>query len=178
MSRTRYKIFENEYPHFLTCTIVGWLPVFTRSDAAQIILNSWKFLQENGRLNLFGYVVLENHVHLVAAADDLSKEIGDFKSYTARQIIDLLECRGEKSVLQQLQEFKAHHKTDRTYQLWQEGSHPQQIQDDRMMRQKLDYIHYNPVRRGYVDDPVHWRYSSARNYAGLAGLLPVTTDWA
>ncbi len=47
-----------------------------------------------------------------------------------------------------------------------------------MMRQKLDYIHYNPVRRGYVDDPVHWRYSSARNYAGLPGLLPVMMDWA
>ncbi len=122
MSRSRYKIFENEYPHFLTCTIVGWLPVFTRSDAAQVVLNSWKFLQESGRLSLFGYVILENHIHLVAAADDLSKEIGDFKSYTARQIIDLLERRGEKSLLEQLKEFKAHHKTDRTYQLWQEGS--------------------------------------------------------
>lgn len=177
MSRSRYKIFENEYPHFLTCTIVGWLPVFTRPEAAKIGLDSWQFLQDSDRIQLFGYVILENHLHLVAAADDLSKEIGDFKSFTARRIIDLLEQRGEKSLLKQLQEFKALHKTDRTYQLWQEGSHPQQIQDDRMMRQKLDYTHYNPVRRGYVDDPVHWRYTSARNYAGLPGLLPVTTDW-
>ena len=45
------------------------------------------------------------------------------------------------------------------------------------MLQKLEYIHNNPVRRGYVDDPVHWRYSSARNYAGKAGLLDVITDW-
>jgi len=46
-----------------------------------------------------------------------------------------------------------------------------------MMRQKLEYIHYNPVERGYVDEPAHWRWSSARNYAGLAGLFPVVTEW-
>jgi putative transposase len=47
-----------------------------------------------------------------------------------------------------------------------------------MLRQKLEYIHRNPVKRGYVDDPVHWRYSSARNYAGQPGLIEVFTDWA
>jgi len=42
---------------------------------------------------------------------------------------------------------------------------------------KFDYIHDNPVKRGYVDDPVHWRYSSARDYAGQPGLVKVITDW-
>ena len=32
---------------------------------------------------------------------------------------------------------------------------------------------YNPVKRGYVDEPAHWRYSSARNYQGQAGLIPI-----
>ena len=45
------------------------------------------------------------------------------------------------------------------------------------MRQKLEYMHNNPVKRGYVDEAVHWRYSSARNYAGLRGLIDVGTDW-
>ncbi|NQT53388.1 hypothetical protein HQ576_15120 [bacterium] len=61
--------------------------------------------------------------------------------------------------------------------MWREGSHPQLIQGEPMMRQKVDYIHQNPVRRGYVDDPLHWRYSSARDYAGEVGLIPVCTDW-
>ena len=52
-----------------------------------------------------------------------------------------------------------------------------QIENDEVLLQKLDYAHYNPVKRGYVDDPVHWRYSSARNYAGLPGLIEVCTDW-
>jgi hypothetical protein len=46
-----------------------------------------------------------------------------------------------------------------------------------MMRQKLDYIHQNLVKRGYIDQPEHWRYSSARNYAGQEGLIEVMQVW-
>ena len=46
-----------------------------------------------------------------------------------------------------------------------------------MMRQKLEYIHDNPVKRGYVDRPEYWRYSSARKYAGDDALIRVTTRW-
>jgi hypothetical protein len=42
-----------------------------------------------------------------------------------------------------------------------------------VMREKLDDIHRNPVKRGYVDIPEHWRYSSARNYLGEPGLIEV-----
>ena len=177
MTRTRYKIYDTIYPHFLTCTVVGWMPVFTRPETTDIVLDSLRFLQENDRLTLFGYVLLENHLHLVAAAEDLSKEIGDFKSFTARKVIDYLKERRVKMFLDQLKYYKLRHKIDQEYQLWQEGSHPQMIQNDEMMRQKLDYIHLNPVKRGFVDDPAHWRYSSARNYGGQEGVIPVTTEW-
>ena len=65
--------------------------------------------------------------------------------------------------------YKKAHKNERAYQFWQEGVHPELIQNDAMMRQKIEYIHQNPVERGYVDRPEHWRYSSARNYLGLGG---------
>ena len=80
-------------------------------------------------------------------------------------------------VLDLLQHYRLYYKIDRTYQLWQEGSHPQVIQGLDMMRQKVEYIHNNPVQRGYVDEPIHWRYSSARNYAGMEGLISVKTEW-
>jgi putative transposase len=178
LSRTRYKIHDNAYPHFLTCTVVEWLPVFTRRESVQILLDSWSFLQREGRIKLFAYVVLENHIHFIAASNDLSKEIGDFKSYTARKLIDLLKSGNARTILDQLAFHKALYKCDRDFQFWQEGSHPQQISSDDMMRQKIEYIHYNPVKRGYVDDPIHWRYSSARNYAGMPGLITVTTSWS
>jgi len=177
MSRTRYKIYDNAYPHFITCTVVEWLPVFTRQDSVQILLDSWSFLQREGRLKLFAYVVLENHVHFIASSDSLSEQLGNFKSYTARRPIDLLESANARTILEQLAFHKRKHKHDRDYQFWQEGSHPQQISGDEMMWQKIEYIHFNPVKRGYVDEPTHWRYSSARNYAKMKGLIEVCTDW-
>ncbi len=177
MSRSRYKIFETEYPYFLTCTIVGWLPVFTRPDCVEIVLDSWRFLQKQNRLTLFGYVILENHLHFIAHGDELAKRVGEFKSFTARKILDLLASKGEATILKQLAWEKAAHKADRDYQLWQEGSHPQQIVGDDMMEQKLVYMHDNPVARGYVDEPCHWRYSSARNCEGRPGLIEIATDW-
>ena len=177
MPRNRYAIYEAQLPHFLTCTIVDWIPLFSSPPLVEIIYDSWRFLQRHGRLEIYAYVIMENHLHLIAASPDLPKEIGDFKSFTARQIVDYLKERNGYRVLRQLARAKLRHKKDREYQVWQEGSHPQQIQGEPMMRQKIEYIHNNPVKRGYVDDPVHWRYSSARNYAGLPGLLEVTTAW-
>jgi REP element-mobilizing transposase RayT len=177
MPRTRYKVYDDAYPHFITCTIVEWLPIFTRRESVQILLDSWTFLQREGRLRLYAYVVLENHAHFIASSPSLSKEIGDFKSYTARQLIDLLKARSATTFLDQLAFRKLKHKNDRDFQLWQEGSHPQQISSEEMMLQKIEYVHLNPVKRGYVDDPLHWRYSSARNYAGMTGLVEICTDW-
>jgi hypothetical protein len=88
MGRNRFRFGESPFPHFLTCTVVGWLPVFTRPETVQILLDSWQILQDQDRLTLLGYVVLENHVHFIASADDLAKEVGDFKSYTARRVVD------------------------------------------------------------------------------------------
>jgi REP element-mobilizing transposase RayT len=177
MGRSRYKFGESPYPHFVTCTVVGWLPVFTRPETVQILLDSWQFMQDQNRMLLLGYVVLENHVHFIATGEDLAKELGDFKSYTARRIIDYLSERHVATLLEGLEYHKARHKNDRQYQLWQEGSHPKRIDTESMMRQKLEYIHDNPVKPGYVDDPTHWRYSSARNYAGMPSLVSVTIDW-
>jgi REP element-mobilizing transposase RayT len=177
MTRSRYRIWEKDQAHFLTCTVVGWIPVFTRPETMDIVLESWRYLQQQRGFQLFGYVILEKHLHLIASSPDLSREMKDFKSFTARRIIDLLEAQNVTVFLDQLAWRKARHKVESQYQLWQEGSHPQQILGEEMMIQKLEYIHYNPVKRGFVDEPEHWRYSSARNYAGMPGLIDVITAW-
>ncbi|MEN6622591.1 MAG: transposase [Smithella sp.] len=176
MTRTRYKIYENA-PHFLTCTVVNWMPIFSNPENATIVLDAISWLQKENRMKLFGYVLMENHLHLIASSESLGKTMAGFKSYTARCIIDRLQKQGENSLLAQISYFKLPHKVDREYQLWQEGSHPQLIQYKSMMLQKLTYIHHNPVRRGYVEEPAHWRYSSARNYEGMSGIIPVTVEW-
>jgi REP element-mobilizing transposase RayT len=177
MPRSRYRIFDTEYPHFLTSTIVGWLPVFSLPEAVAIVFDSWRFLQRERGLEIYGYVILENHLHLIAAAPDLNNAIKSFKMYTARRILDLLEARGVTIFLGQLRALKLAHKSESEYQLWQDGSHPEQINGQPMMEQKLEYVHMNPVKRGYVDQPEHWRYSSARDYLGQPGIIEVVTEW-
>ena len=100
-----------------------------------------------------------------------------FKSYTARRIIDHLVAARAQRLLDLLALFKRLHKTQCEHQLWEEGGHPQRIESEGVMRQKLEYIHYNPVKRGFVDLPEHWRWSSARDDAGLAGLSVVDREW-
>jgi len=100
-----------------------------------------------------------------------------FKSYTAKQIVAHLEQRRSVKLLELLAFFKRGHKQETTYQVWEEGNHPQIIESEMVMRQNLDYIHHNPVKRGYVDQPEHWCYSSARNYAGQDGLIEVIRSW-
>jgi REP element-mobilizing transposase RayT len=175
--RDRWKFYESRFPYFMTCTVVGWLPVFTRPAAVQIIADSWKYLQQKRDVVIFGYVIVENHLHWIAQMPDPAVDAGDFKSFTARRIIDLLRERNEAGLLDQLEHHKEPRKTDRQYQLWQEGSHPEQIQNEGMLWQKLEYMHNNPVKRGYVADPTHWLYSSARNYAKLPALIELNATW-
>ncbi len=177
MAKSRYKIVEKHAPHFLTMTIVNWIPLFAAPSLAGILLESLRFLQEQERLMVYAYVILENHLHLIAQGANLAKDIASFKSYTAGAMIDHLQLHQAERVLKQLEQHKLLYKRDRTYQVWQEGSHPEAIQGLAMMRQKVEYIHNNPVKRGYVDEPIHWRYSSARNYAGMVGLLSVKRAW-
>ncbi len=128
-------------------------------------------------LKLYAYVILENHLHLIAQSPQLDRDMARFKSYTAKQLLAYLDQNGVKTILDQLAFYKKAHKADRAYQFWQEGVHPEWIQNEEMMRQKLDYIHENPVKRGYVDKAEHWRYSSARNYLVETGLVDVCCEW-
>jgi len=163
-------------PHFMTCTVLHWVPVFTRPETVEILLDSFRYLMKDG-LKLYAYIVLENHLHLIAQSERLDHDMARFKSYTAKRLIRFLSENKIKTILDQLAFYKKAHKTDRAYQFWQEGVHPEWIQNQTIMRQKVLYIHQNPVKRGYVDEPEHWRYSSARNYLGMDGLLEICREW-
>ncbi|MCX6120113.1 MAG: transposase [Ignavibacteriales bacterium] len=112
--------------------------------------------RKNATLN--AYVLMENHLHIIVRCDSLSEAIRAFKSYTARAILDYFTERNNTVILQKLRYHKLSHKTKSDYQLWQEGSHPEEIASDEMMHKKVEYIHNNPVRRGYVDEARDWRY--------------------
>ena len=120
---------------------------------------------------------MKNHIHMIVKSDNLSKEIANFKSYTARQIIDHLIKNKSNKILNKLMYYKLKHKKDRRYQLWQEGIHPIQIDNEKILKQKIEYMHNNPVKEGLVEHPEDWINSSALNYSGKKGILDVETDW-
>jgi len=177
MSRTRYKFSDDELPHFLTCTIVDWLPIFTQHKYVNIVIDLLDFMQKSNRLKVYGYVIMKNHIHLISSSKKLSNEVSRLKSFTAQNIIRLLKNEEEFHTLNKLRHLKKKYRKDRKFQVWMEGSYPKAILNMETFIQKLNYIHYNPVRKGYVDDPLDWWYSSARNYVDKQSAFKITIDW-
>jgi REP element-mobilizing transposase RayT len=174
MPRSRYKIItKDNSPYFISSSIVNWIPAFSNPAIANIILDSLSFLHKKQRLTLHAYVLMENHLHLIASSPNFSAEMRNFKSYTASQSIKWYQEQNKLWMLKQLHQYKIGRKTGQQFQFWQEGFHPKLIQNELMLRNKLEYIHNNPLKRRYVDDPAHWRYSSYRNYIGESGVLPI-----
>ena len=171
--RSRYKFVIENGVYFITSTIVEWIPVFTCKEYFDIIIKSLKFCRESKNLKIYAFVILENHVHLVVSAENISNIIRDLKKYTARKLIDKAIDDDKNWLLNKFEFYKKKHKSNSKYQVWQEGVHPQLIENEDILRQKIEYIHNNPVLRGYVAKPEYWMYSSASNYIFNKGVLEI-----
>jgi len=172
--KSRYKIIDEEQLYFITSTVQKWIPVFTSEKYFEILMESFRYTQREKDLKIYSYVILDNHFHSIVSGNKLRQTIASIKSFTAKTIIDQLKTDNKDWLLNQLQFYKLKHKTQSDYQLWQEGFHPQVIYSEDVFRQKAEYIHYNPVKRGLVTEPEYWRYSSAALYThGVKGELEI-----
>lgn len=109
MGRSRYKITNPQAPHFITLTVLHWIPVFTRSATVDILLDSLRYLMAED-LTVYAYVILENHCHLILQSPSLDRDIARFKSFTAKQLIRWLDENHLKQVLDRLAFYKKAHK--------------------------------------------------------------------
>lgn len=159
--RSRYRIHEKTQAHFVAATIVEWLPVFNSSACCDLVLRSLEFCRERKGLVIYGWVILDSHLHAILAAPELSAVLRDWKSFTAQQILAQLPHEGRDWLVNQLAYYRAAHKST-AHQVWQEGSHPQAIGSDAMLEQKLEL-------------PGHWR-SQAEAWEREA--LRVRVAWA
>lgn len=164
----RYRVYkETHNVYFSTSTIVEWLSVFTSDIYFNIIIDSLKHCQANKGLNLIAYVIMPEHIHLVTSnleRVNLSDIMRDFKRFTSNQITRQLEKDNKGSLLDILQKSAVKGKGNTEYKVWQDDFHPEAIYSETFLKQKTDYIHYNPVKRGLASKPEDWPYSSARNY--------------
>ena len=105
---------------------------------------------------------MPDHFHMICSCNKLKIAIQSFKSYTAKEILRQLISEGNINILKKLYENKPEYKIESKYQVWLENYHPQEIKDYAMLKQKIEYIHNNPVRKGLVEYQEDWEYSSAK----------------
>ena len=165
---------------FITTTVIDWLDVFTRPTYKRIIVDSLRYCQENKGLQLYAWVLMTNHMHLIgSSADDrtMGDILRDFKKFTSKKIISAIFDNQQESrrdlLLDRCWFRGVNDRKIKEFKLWQDGYYSESICSYNFYRQKLDYIHMNPVRQEIVQRPEDYMYSSAKNYCGCMGLLNV-----
>ncbi|MBR8538406.1 transposase [Carboxylicivirga sediminis] len=170
MSR-KYKFHNPEGVYFISFAVQGWVDVFTRNCYKDILIDSLEYCQKNKGLELFAWCIMTNHVHLIARAEYgflLSDILRDFKKFTSKAIIMAIKENIQESRKEWLlQQFV----TENGNRFWRSDNKPIELWSNKVIDQKLNYLHNNPVEEGLVFHPEDYVYSSARDYSGEKGLL-------
>ena len=159
--------------YFVTLTVVDWIDVFTQRKYFDLIIANLEYCRKKKGLRIFSYVIMTNHLHMICSSNEesLTKLLGHFKSYTAKVLLEEIKRDANpKRRSMFIKRFEAAgdiNQSNLKYQFWQNGSYPVILFSDRVIAQKIDYIHYNPVKAGYVNEAAHYAYSSAHPYSPL-----------
>jgi REP element-mobilizing transposase RayT len=170
----------NGQVYFITTTVVDWIDLFTRPVYKHIALESLNYCIQNKGIEIYAWVLMTNHLHLLAGItgqNSGSDIMRDFKKYTSKKLIDTLQHEVTESrrewMLDRFEFSGRNDKKIKNFRFWQEGTDIQEVFLNDYFEQKMEYIHNNPVKAEIVNLPHEYRYSSAIDYAGGKGLLPV-----
>ncbi len=173
------KITCNMY--FATITVVDWIDVFTRPIYKDIIVSSLNFCIANKGLVVYGWVIMTNHIHLLIGCDDdhsITNIIRDFKTYTSRQIHKAIEDNIQESrkdwMLNRFTFASLYDSKHQGFVFWQDGNHLLEITTKEFYLQKLNYIHQNPVKQGFVKNAEDYVYSSAFAFGTSEALIEIS----
>jgi putative transposase len=175
-----HKIINQNSLHYVTLTIVGWIDVFSREIYKKEIIKSLQYCQQNKGLIIYAYVIMSNHLHMIIRAEEpnkLSDVLRDFKKFTSNTIIAFIENNKLESrkewMLKLFKYYAKLNKNNSIYQFWIQDNKPIELTSPQWIKQKLDYIHLNPVRAGIVLQSEDYIYSSATNYLEKESILAV-----
>ncbi|HAN65022.1 MAG TPA: transposase [Chitinophagaceae bacterium] len=166
----KYKIGDHAIPHFISFSVVGWIDVFTRDYYKEIVVESLKFCQENKGLILHAWVIMTNHVHLIISSESNKIEdiVRDLKKFTSKKILHAIisnDNESRKEWMMNIFKFTGkNNNNNKEYQFWKQDYHPVELNTVEKTRQRLQYLHQNPVKSGLVWEPWHFKYSSAIDY--------------
>lgn len=179
MSRA-WKFHNPNGLYFISFATVGWIDVFTRNIYREILVESFKYCQLHKGLELSAWVVMTNHVHIIARTQDgffLQDVLRDFKKYTSKQLLKTIQENGQESrkewMLSIFKKAGKYNSNNKGYQFWRQDNKPIELVNLDQVKKAIHYVHRNPVEAGIVDVAEHYVYGSARDYAGEKGLLKV-----
>ncbi len=178
-----YQIHDQSATYYMTFQVVEWVDIFTRPHYKQIITSSFEFCRKQKGLQLYAYVIMTNHLHLIAGTKsgyNLSDTIRDFKKFTAHQLLKDMHGDAESRKDWMLKRFEfaaARHTRNSNFQIWTHENHPIELFSMPVIKQKMNYIHQNPVRAGIVLNPEDYVYCSASNYANKPSVIEIDMIW-
>jgi len=176
---SRQPLLINNETCFITFTTTAWIDVFTRPLYKDIIVDSIEYCQLKKGLLLYAWCLMSNHIHMIAAAEEgkaLNDIVRDMKKFTSKEISAAMNYSNEsrKEWMLSIMHFRGQqHPKNIDVKVWKDGYDCFELYTNHLIDQKLNYIHENPVRAQIVAEPHEYLYSSARNYAGMKGLLDV-----
>ena len=177
MSRN-YKFHNPEGLYFVSFAIVFWLDVFTRNEYKNSVIDSLSFCQKKKGMEIIAWCIMTNHMHLIfrsTKGQHPSLLLGDFKRYTSKAIVKAIKENPRESrkifLLDKFKEAANLSSNVQNYQFWRHDNKPIELWSNSVIKEKIDYIHQNPVEAGLVFKPEDYVYSSAIDYADEQGLL-------
>jgi REP element-mobilizing transposase RayT len=177
MSRN-YKFHNPEGLYFVSFAVVDWLDVFTRNEYKDILLGSLSFCQKKKGMEIVAWCIMTNHVHLVfrsVKGQHPSLLLGDFKRFTSKEVVKAIENNPRESrrefLLEQFKKAAAKSSNVKEHQFWRHDNKPIELWSNKVIWEKISYIHNNPVEAGLVYRAEDYVYSSAADYADEKGLL-------
>ena len=173
-----FKSHEHNIFHYTTTVCFNRVPVFRSEVACNLFINALAETRERCKFKLIGYVVMPDHVHLILnpLERNISVVMGRLKSTAARQILDWLRQRNHAASLKKLA-LTVPKSRSHTHSLWLKDFSSIDLWSPRFIRQKLNYIHLNPVRARLCEHPAEWKWSSYRAYfPHKPGSVPIEID--
>ncbi|MCW3126321.1 MAG: hypothetical protein JWO03_1979, partial [Bacteroidetes bacterium] len=158
--------FDNpDGTYFTTTPVVQWVDAFTRYHYCDIVVNSLDHCIKNKGLQLHAWVIMPNHIHLIISRIgpySLSDIMRDFKKFTSNEIKKAIREIPESRRNWMLWLFESagkNNSNNEAFQFWQQENYPVELTTPEFTKQKLNYIHNNPVTARLVDAPERYVYS-------------------
>jgi len=178
MSLPRFHIEGHIY--YITTVVYDRLPIFTKPAYVIPLIDSLNFYRYQHKFKLLGYCIMPDHLHLLIwpyGESTISEAMHDYKRFTSGRLIRQATVEDNRVWLDAFR--AAGQETGRgEHKVWQDSFWDKIIYSEGMLRQKLNYMHRNPVRAGLVERPEDYPYSSYRNYVlGDQTLIEIDMGW-